>query len=319
MTARAAIEATGLTKSFGSDRVLDDVDVAVPAGCILALLGPNGAGKTTMVRILATLARPDAGRARVAGYDVVSQRKEVRRRISLTGQDVALDGLQSGAENLTMIGRLGGMSGRAARSRARELLGQFDLLDAAGRRVATYSGGMRRRLDLAAGLVGRPEVIFLDEPTTGLDPYSRQTMWGVVTQLAVAGATILLTTQYLDEADQLADRVAVIAGGRIIAHGTPGELKRRTAGPRLEINLIDGPEFDAAFAHLGGRVLHVDRSKLTIDVATDGGATEVRSLLDEIDPRRTRIDGFTVRSPSLDDVFMAITGHSATELEAADV
>jgi ABC-2 type transport system ATP-binding protein len=156
MTARAAIEATGLTKSFGSDRVLDDVDVAVPAGCILALLGPNGAGKTTMVRILATLARPDAGRARVAGYDVVSQRKEVRRRISLTGQDVALDGLQSGAENLTMIGRLGGMSGRAARSRARELLGQFDLLDAAGRRVATYSGGMRRRLDLAAGLVGRP-------------------------------------------------------------------------------------------------------------------------------------------------------------------
>ena len=264
MTERVAIETTGLTKSFGPDRVLDAVDLAVPAGCILALLGPNGAGKTTMVRILATLTRPDAGRARVAGYDVVCQRKEVRRRISLTGQDVALDGLQSGAENLRMIGRLEGMSGRAARSRARELLGQFDLLDAAGRRTATYSGGMRRRLDLAAGLVGRPEVIFLDEPTTGLDPRSRQTMWGIVKKLAVSGVTVLLTTQYLDEADYLADSVAVIDGGRIIAQGTPDELKRRTAGPRLEVNLIDEPEFDVAFAQLGSRVLHVDRSKLQI-------------------------------------------------------
>jgi ABC-2 type transport system ATP-binding protein len=214
--------------------VLDGIDLCVPRGSVFALLGRNGAGKTTTVRILATLTEPDSGSARVAGNDVVAARHEVRRRISLTGQDAALDELLTGTENLEMMGRLVGLRRRQARTRARELLVRFELNEAAGRRVATYSGGMRRRLDLAASLVGRPEVLFLDEPTTGLDPHSRQAMWALVIELTASGMTVLLTTQYLEEAERLADQIAILDHGRIVAEGTADELKRRAAADTLE-------------------------------------------------------------------------------------
>jgi ABC-2 type transport system ATP-binding protein len=321
MTGNAAIEATGLAKSYGTTRVLDGIDVHVRAGSVFALLGPNGAGKTTTVRILATLTRPDAGSARVAGYDVLSHRHEVRRRISLTGQSAALDELQTGAENLRMIGRLRRLPARAARVRASELLAQFDLAEAADRRVGTYSGGMRRRLDLAAGLIIRPAVLFLDEPTTGLDPRSRQAMWRVVNELTGSGVTVLLTTQYLDEADHLAARIAVMDGGRIVADGTPDELKRQVAARRLEMSLADLAGFEKVAGVLGRRVLHEDRPKLTLEVAIGEDAAELRALLDEIDPQRRRIARFAIRAASLDDVFMSLTGHDATapESEIADV
>jgi ABC-2 type transport system ATP-binding protein len=230
MTGETAIEARGLTKSYDDAVVLDGVDVSVARGTVFALLGPNGAGKTTTVRILATLLAPDRGSARVAGYDVVTERREVRRRISLTGQYAALDEPQTGAENLEMLARLLHLPARVARARVRELLAQFDLLAAADRRVSTYSGGMRRRLDLAASLIGRPEVIFLDEPTTGLDLRSRRAMWELVAELSRSGVTVLLTTQYLEEADRLADRVAVLDRGAILAEGTVDELKQQVAG-----------------------------------------------------------------------------------------
>jgi ABC-2 type transport system ATP-binding protein len=225
MAAKPMVEAVGLEKSYGSVRVLAGVDLEVAPGSVLALLGPNGAGKTTAVRILATLGRPDAGRARVAGFDVVTERRQVRRRISLTGQYAAVDELQTGEENLHMMGRLAGLSGPQARRRAGELLERFDLAEAANRTVRSWSGGMRRRLDLAASLVGDPQVIFLDEPTTGLDPRSRQAMWQEITGLAASGVTIFLTTQYLEEADRLADRIAVLDGGRVVADGTSDQLK----------------------------------------------------------------------------------------------
>jgi len=221
MPSELAIEAAGLEKSYGKLRVLDRVDLEAPRGSVVALLGPNGAGKTTAVRILATLTRADAGRARVAGFDVVADRGQVRRHISLTGQHAAVDELQTGEENLRMMGRLAGLPGPAARRRAAELLERFDLTEAGRRTVAIWSGGMRRRLDLAAGLVGRPAVIFLDEPTTGLDPRSRQSVWQVVTGLATEGVTVFLTTQYLEEADRLADRITVLDGGRVVADGAP--------------------------------------------------------------------------------------------------
>jgi ABC-2 type transport system ATP-binding protein len=280
------IEAMGLRKSFGAVEVLRGVDLAVPAGGLLALLGPNGAGKTTTVRILATLTRPDAGLARVAGLDVVADRRGVRRRISLTGQHAAVDERQTGAENLHMTARLAGLGRRAARMRTRELLERFGLTEAAGRRVETYSGGMRRRLDLAAGLVGRPSVMFLDEPTTGLDPRSRETVWASVGELRASGVTVLLTTQYLEEADRLADRVAILDGGRIVADGTAAELKRRVASKRLELVLRDGR---------------------TLDVPTDGSASHVRALLDELDPGRDAVERFALREPTLDDVFLELT------------
>ena len=226
-----AIEAHALRKSYGGVKVLDAVDLTVPRGTVLALLGPNGAGKTTTVRILATLLRPDAGQASVAGFDVVRERAQVRRAISLTGQNVAIDELQTGEENLRMMARLAGMTGRRSRRRAIDLLDSFDLGAAGQRRVSTYSGGMRRRLDLAAGLVGRPAVLFLDEPTTGLDLPSRQAMWQVISDLVRTGVSVLLTTQYLEEADQLADRIAVINGGVVVAQGSPAELKNRDCRP----------------------------------------------------------------------------------------
>ncbi|MGW7329298.1 ATP-binding cassette domain-containing protein [Streptomyces sp. NPDC054840] len=298
------IHATGLTKSYGDLRVLDGIDLAVPRGSVLALLGPNGAGKTTTVRILATLTAADSGTVRVAGHDSVTERSRVRELIALTGQFAAVDELQTGTETLRMMGRLAGLSPRAARTRADELLARFGLAEAAGRTAKTYSGGMRRRLDLAASLVSRPEVIFLDEPTTGLDPRSRQDLWDLVRELRADGTTVLLTTQYLEEADQLADRVAVLADGRIAAEGTPAELKSRVAGHRLDLTLTTR----AAYEALAARAVHRAPEELTLGLTTDGTATHVRTLLDELDPDRTDIDRFTLRSATLDDVFLALTG-----------
>ncbi|MFC9587887.1 daunorubicin resistance protein DrrA family ABC transporter ATP-binding protein [Streptomyces yangpuensis] len=298
------IHATGLTKSYGDVRVLDGIDLAVPRGSVLALLGPNGAGKTTTVRILATLTAPDTGTARVAGHDTVAQRALVRERISLTGQFAAVDDLQTGAETLRMMGRLCGLTPRAARARADELLARFGLTGAAARTAKTYSGGMRRRLDLAASLVSRPEVIFLDEPTTGLDPRSRQDLWELVRELRSDGTTVLLTTQYLEEADRLADRVVVLADGRIAAEGTPAELKARVAGHRLDLTLTT----QAAYEALVPRAVHLAPDDLTLGVATDGSAAHVRTLLDELDPDRTTVDRFAVRTATLDDVFLTLTG-----------
>jgi ABC-2 type transport system ATP-binding protein len=311
MTGEPAIEAIGLTKSYGTVRALAGVDLRAMPGTVLALLGPNGAGKTTTLRILATLTRPDGGKVRVAGYDVVSQRHEVRRRISLTGQSVAIDEVQTGFENLSTLARLRGLSRHAARERASELLAGFDLTEAARRRVAGYSGGMRRRLDLAAGLIGRPEVLFLDEPTTGLDPVSRKAMWAVIGQLAETGATVLLTTQYLEEADQLADRVAVIDRGRIVGNGTADELKRQVGPRRLEMRLSDAASFDTVRLRVGRRVVSEDRAELTLAVGIDGDASQVRGLLDEFDPQRCLITAFAERSATLEDVFVALTGDSA--------
>jgi ABC-2 type transport system ATP-binding protein len=321
MTREFAIEVHGLTKSYDPTLVLDGIDLAVPQGTVFALLGPNGAGKTTTVRILATLALPGGGDARVAGYDVVRERREVRRRISLTGQYAALDELQTGIENLQMMGRLLALGARAARSRARELLAQFDLTEAADRRVSTYSGGMRRRLDLAASLIGNPEVIFLDEPTTGLDPRSRQAMWVLVKALASSGVTVLLTTQHLEEADHLADRIAVLDGGKIVAEGTSEELKRLVAGDRLDLSLRDAEAFDRLNGQLGRRAVNSDRSMLSVGVATDGDAADVRALLDELDLDRTQIRRFSLHTASLDDVFMTLTGHHTdpTKSEMANV
>ncbi|MYX71044.1 ATP-binding cassette domain-containing protein [Streptomyces sp. SID3915] len=314
------IEAHGLTKSYGERsapvRVLDGIGLQVPRAGVFALLGPNGAGKTTTVRILATLTTADSGTARVAGYDVVADRHRVRRAISLTGQFAAVDETQTGEENLRMTARLTGLSRTRARQRAEELLARFDLTDAGRRQVRTYSGGMRRRLDLAAGLVGSPEpgVFFLDEPTTGLDPRSRRELWTVVRDLADRGATVLLTTQYLEEADQLADRIAVLDGGRIVAEGSPETLKARVPGHRLDL-VLTGKE---AYLRLATRAVHHSPGTLTLGLPTDGTAAHVRALLDEIDPHRTDVDRFSVHSSSLDDVFLALTGATTEPTEAPD-
>jgi ABC-2 type transport system ATP-binding protein len=307
MTTRTAIETAGLTKAYGAHPVLAGIDLQIRRGSVFALLGPNGAGKTTTIRILATLTTPDAGSARVAGFDVRSERREVRRRISLTGQYAAIDELQTGQENLEMMSRLRRLPARAARARARELLETFALAQDGDRRVATYSGGMRRRLDIAAGLVASPEVIFLDEPTTGLDPRSRQGMWEVVSNLAAAGVTVFLTTQYLEEADRLADQIAVIDGGRIVAQGSADELKRLVSGQRLDLQLADAQAFAALSEYLGPRAIHLDQSALTIGIATEGDAADVRGLLDEVDPDRRAVSHFGVHAASLDDVFLSLT------------
>ena len=316
-----AIEAVRLRKSYGDHVVLDGIGVRVPRGSVFALLGPNGAGKTTTVRILATLAAPDDGRALVAGHDVVAQRKEVRHRISLTGQYAAVDELQTGRENLQMIARLRQLPGRRAKARAAELLERFDLVGAADRRVSTYSGGMRRRLDLAASLIGHPEVLFLDEPTSGLDPRSRRATWQLITELAATGVTVFLTTQYLEEADTLADRIAVLDGGAIVAEGSAAELKQQIADQRLDLELTDAAAFDELSELLGDRATHADGDLLRIGVATDGTARDIRALLDELDPQRSRVARFSLVQASLDDVFMALTDRhlDTTEKETADV
>jgi ABC-2 type transport system ATP-binding protein len=289
-----AIEARGLRKHFGRTEVLTGLDLAVPAGAVFALLGPNGAGKTTTINILTTLVRPDSGSAGVAGHDVVAQPDEVKRRISLTGQSAAVDEVLSGTENLTMMGRLSGLPRREARARAAELLERFELTDAAGRRVGTYSGGMRRRLDLALSLIVPVGVLFLDEPTTGLDTRSRQEMWRVIRSLADDGTTVFLTTQYLEEADRLADRIAVLDRGRIAAEGTATELKARIGGDVVELRDADGV--------------------LLAELPTDGTVHGLRAAIDELDrtPAATAPGVVvSIRRPSLDDVFLAITDRAA--------
>jgi ABC-2 type transport system ATP-binding protein len=308
-----AILTSGLTKSFGDVRALDGVDLEVSTGTVLGLLGPNGAGKTTAVRVLTTLLKPDSGSARVAGLDVLRQAAELRQRIGLAGQYAAVDELLTGNENLTMVGRLYGMPRRQAKRRAAELLREFDLVEAAERPAKTYSGGMRRRLDLAAALVAQPPVLFLDEPTTGLDPRSRLSLWETIERLVSGGTTVLLTTQYLDEADRLADDIAVIDRGRVIAEGKPDELKDRVGGERLEVVLSDASMIDRAVAALDplcpegppeseGVVVRLTvrpRSGLIVDA--------VRRL-DEAD---VDVADVTLARPTLDDVFLSLTGHVA--------
>jgi ABC-2 type transport system ATP-binding protein len=306
------IEASGLTKRFGTTVALAGLDLAVPRGSILGVLGPNGAGKTTAVRILTTLTRPDSGTATVAGFDVVREPASVQRRIGVTGQDATLDELLTGRQNLIMIARLGGLARREARARAADLLDQFELTHAADRVTKTYSGGMRRRLDLAAGILTHPPVLFLDEPTTGLDPTSRARMWDVIRGLVADGTTLLLTTQYLDEADELADRIVVIDHGRAIAGGTPRELKAQVGGARLEVTLAEArPEAGEALEPLvtGSIAIAHDGRHLRAPVeSTPGLATRVIRALDDA---RVAVDDVQVRPPSLDDVFFVLTGREA--------
>ncbi|MEV7374997.1 ATP-binding cassette domain-containing protein [Streptomyces sp. NPDC090301] len=304
-----AIEATGLTKTYGDLRVLDALDLHVPRGTVFALLGPNGAGKTTTVRILATLTTPDAGHARVAGHDVVTARSRVRRAISLTGQFAAVDEAQTGAENLWTAARLSGLSRPAAARRTAELLDRFGLAEAGGRLTRTYSGGMRRRLDLAAGLVrdpGATQVMFLDEPTTGLDPRSRQELWQAVRELSDAGTTVFLTTQYLEEADRLADRIAVLGRGRTLAEGTPTELKARYAAHRLDVTAPDEESYTLLTERTGPAATR-DPETRTLGIPTDGTAAHVRELLDTLDPGRRDIARFGLHTATLDDVFLTLT------------
>jgi ABC-2 type transport system ATP-binding protein len=316
MSESPAITADGLVKIYGKTKALAGLDLAVPAGTVFGLLGPNGAGKTTAVRVLSTLLRPDGGRAQVLGRDVVARAPEVRRSIGLTGQYAALDEYLTGRANLVMIGQLSRLTASAARKRADGLLERFDLTEAATRAVKTYSGGMRRRLDLAASLIGHPKVLFLDEPTTGLDPNARAMMWEIVRGLAADGTTLLLTTQYLEEADQLASRIAVIDGGRVIAEGTPDELKSSVGGEHIEVALPPGSDIEAAITALkpyakGAIAPNEDGLRLSVPVVAFEGLTTqvVRSL----DAAGVLVNDVTMRRASLDDVFFALTGHVAEE------
>ncbi|WP_448058389.1 ATP-binding cassette domain-containing protein [Cellulomonas hominis] len=301
-----AIEIRDLRKSYGDKNVLDGVDLTVQAGTVTALLGQNGAGKTTTVHILSTLVRPDGGTALVHGHDVVHDPDGVRAMIGLTGQFSAVDGLLTGEENLLLMARLRHLGASRSRARAAELLEQFELVDAARKPLATYSGGMRRRLDLAMTLVAAPRVIFLDEPTTGLDPRSRHTMWDIVRSLVADGTTVLLTTQNLDEADELADRVAVLDGGRIVADGSPDELKRLVPGGHLRLRFTDVPALDLASRLLDGSAR--DDAALTLTVPSDGGVATLRTVLDRLGAAHVEVDDLTIHTPDLDDVFFALTG-----------
>jgi ABC-2 type transport system ATP-binding protein len=314
MSDAPAIETHALARSFGDVRALDGVDLVVGRGQVFGLLGPNGAGKTTLVRILATLLKPDAGTARVLGLDVQRDAAALREKIGLAGQYAAVDENLTGLENLTMVGRLYGASRRSAKARGRELLERFDLVDAAGRPTKTYSGGMRRRLDLAAALVAEPPVLFLDEPTTGLDPRSRLSLWSVIEELVAEGTTVLLTTQYLDEADRLAETIAVIDHGRLIAEGTSDQLKDRLGGERLEVLLDEGADPAAAavaLAPMSDGPPTIEDQLVRVGVRRrDGAIVEAVRRLSEAG---VGVDDLALRRPTLDDVFLALTGHAAEE------
>jgi ABC-2 type transport system ATP-binding protein len=297
----SAITVTGLRKAYGSKTVLDGIDLDVPAGTVFSLLGPNGAGKTTMVNVLTTLIKADGGTARVAGHDVATQTREIRKVIGVTGQFAAVDDLLTGAENLQLMADLHHLRADEGKRVVTSLLERFDLAESAQKLASTYSGGMRRKLDLAMTLVTRPQIIFLDEPTTGLDPRSRRTMWDIVRQLVADGVTVFLTTQYLEEADQLAGRIAVLDQGRLVAEGTPGELKRQVPGGYVQLQF---------------RVLSdatPDQDELTLRVHGDGTAKSVLALLNRLDEYSIDVAEFSVHTPDLDDVFLALTGHATTE------
>ena len=308
---QAAIVATGVCKAFDEATVLDGVDLTVAEGTIFALLGPNGAGKTTMIRILSTLITPDAGQVSVAGHDVLRNPEAVRGAIGVTGQFSALDELCTGMENMRLMADLNHLSRSAGQARVGELLARFGLADAANKPVTTYSGGMRRRLDLAMTLVGDPSVIFLDEPTTGLDPGSRRMMWESIRQLVASGVTILLTTQYLDEADELAHQIAVLDRGRIVAEGTPDELKRRVPGGHVSLQLSTAASLRGAVALIPGA--SSDEEKLQIQVPTDGTVAALRHLLGVLDDGDIQVEQLSIHTPDLDDVFFAVTGHQTEE------
>ena len=303
----SAIAVSGLRKTYGDKVVLDGIDFDVPAGTIFSLLGPNGAGKTTTVNVLTTLVKSDGGTVRVAGHDLDTEAKAVRAAIGVTGQFAAVDDLLTGRENLRLMVDLkrGGADGRVVA----ELLERFDLVDSADKPASTYSGGMRRKLDLAMTLVGDPRIIFLDEPTTGLDPRSRRTMWSIIRDLVAEGVTIFLTTQYLEEADQLADRIAVLDQGRLVAKGTPDELKRRLPGTHVRLRFATAAELDAA-ARLFTDTTR-DDDALVLRVPSDGGTRSLRALLDRLDGHDLGAEEFSVHTPDLDDVFLALTGHTA--------
>ncbi len=311
----SAIHVESLVKRFGDLTVLDGIDLDVVPGTVFGLLGPNGAGKTTTVHILSTLLRPDGGSARVAGHDVVTAPRKVRKAIGVTGQFSAVDDLLTGEENLQMMADLRHLRGGGKR-RVAELLEQFDLTEAARKPLATYSGGMRRKLDLAMTLVSRPQIVFLDEPTSGLDPRSRAGMWDIVRELVAAGTTILLTTQYLEEADDLADRIAVLDRGRIVAEGTPAELKRLAPGGSILLEFEDGEALAAAALALGNGT--PDAAALTLDVPSDGGFGSLRAIIERLEGGRIEVRRLSINTPDLDDVFFALTGHDAASVAGGD-
>jgi ABC-2 type transport system ATP-binding protein len=315
-----AIEARGLAKAYGQTRALDGIDLTIRRGQVFGFLGPNGAGKTTTIRILATLTQPDGGTARVLGFDVVSQRNAIRARAAVTGQFASLDDDLTGYENLIVFGRLRGLSRAASKQRADELLAAFDLTGAAGRPVGGYSGGMRRRLDIAASLIVTPDLLFLDEPTTGMDPRSQIHVWGLVRQIAAAGTTVLLTTQYLEEADQLAERIAVIDGGRIVAEGTSAQLKSQVGSGTLHVRLLDGQQRSQAQAVLAGTLespvqLGADPLTLSVLLATPADPTDVGRhighAMTRLSEARVAVAEVTLGQPSLHEAFLALTGHPA--------
>ena len=309
------IEAKGLKKSYGKNKVLKGISLGVERGTMLALLGPNGAGKTTTVRILSTLLGFDGGTVKVAGHDVASDPDKVRSVIGLTGQSAAVDELLTGRENLIMMGRLYHLTKKSATARAQELLEEFDLVKAAERPVKTYSGGMRRRLDLAVSLIATPPIIFLDEPTTGLDPRSRIAMWEIIEKLKANGATILLTTQYLEEADQLADKIIVIDGGKVIAEGTARDLKSKVGKDRLELTFATAKLHKEAVKVLGKSIQESNDDEKTVTVVLKDTNADVRKVLDLLSKEKLKFDAMAVHKPTLDDVFLALTGKQAKDTE----
>lgn len=320
MPTRPAIFAEGLQKSYGKTRALVGLDLSAEAGTVLGVLGPNGAGKTTAVRILTTLLRPDAGYAEVAGIDVVKHADALRSRIGLTGQYAAVDENLTGFENLKMVGQLYHLSGAAAKKRANELLERFDLVEAANRTVKTYSGGMRRRLDLAASLIMTPPVLFLDEPTTGLDPRARLLMWDVIGTLVSDGTTVLLTTQYLEEADQLAHQIAVVDHGRVIARGTSDELKTQVGGERLELTITRTADLSTAVetvrSYSAGE-LQLDKEHRRLVLPVKNGAQLLTSIIRDLDAAQISLEDLALRRPTLDDVFLTLTGRATTSEETS--